>query len=64
MEAKTEKRWMGYRDAMDYTGLGRTLLTQLVTSGEVRAAKVGTRVLISRDALDEYLDSRSYVELD
>jgi len=62
METKVEKRWISYPEAMEYTGLGRTLLTQLVTSGEVRAAKVGTRVLISRDGLDAYLERSSYVE--
>lgn len=63
-EAKTEQRhWFGYPEAMEYTGLGRTLLTQLVTSGEVPAAKIGRRVLISRDGLDRYLESRSYAEV-
>lgn len=60
MEAKTERRWFRYAEAIEYTGLGRTTLTQLVTSGEVQAAKVGKRVLISRDSLDRYLESQSY----
>lgn len=56
----TVKRWISYREAMEYTGLGRTTMTNLVTSGEVRAAKVGVRVLIDRDSLDSYLESRAY----
>jgi excisionase family DNA binding protein len=64
MEAKSEeRRWFSYSEAMGYTGLGRTLLTQLVTNGEVPAAKIGKRVLISRDGLDRYLESHSYAEV-
>lgn len=64
MEGKTEERhWFNYSEAMEYTGLGRTLLTQLVTSGKVPAAKIGKRVLISRDGLDRYLESHSYAEI-
>ena len=59
----TERCWFAYAEAAHYTGLGRTTLTQLVTSGEVRAAKVGKRVLISRDSLDSYLESHSYSEV-
>lgn len=58
-----ERRWFGYAEAIEYTGLGRTTLTALVTSGELRAAKVGKRVLISRDSLDSYLESQSYAEV-
>src|SRR5215207_820472 len=48
--------------ATAYSSLGRTKLTELVTSGSVPAARVGRRVLISRSGLDEYLRSNSYVE--
>jgi len=47
---------------MEYTGLGRTLLTKLVTTGELPAARVGRRVLISREGLDRYLEGQSYAE--
>ena len=63
METKTERRWFSYAEATEHTGLGRTTLTQLVTTGELRAAKVGKRVLISRDSLDSYLESQSYAEV-
>jgi excisionase family DNA binding protein len=56
-----EKRWLSYREAMAHCGLGRTLITQLVTSGEIEAAKVGKRVLVSREGLESYLESRSYL---
>ena len=64
METKTvEKQWLSYAEAMTYCGLGRTLLTQLVTSDEVVAAKVGKRVLVNRESLESYLESRSYSEV-
>ena len=64
MEATTqeERGWFGYEDAGRYCGLGRTKLTELVTTGEVLAAKVGTRVLIQRKSLDEFLARNSYAE--
>ena len=62
MQTKTvEKRYLSYREAMTYTGLGRTLLTQLVTSGSIPAARVNRRVLIDREALDNWLSKQSYV---
>jgi excisionase family DNA binding protein len=62
METQTvEKRYLSYREAMTYTGLGRTLLTQLVTSGSIPAARVNRRVLIDREALDNWISKQSYV---
>ena len=63
MENEIERRWFSYGDSIEYAGLGRTTLTKLVTSGELRAAKVGKRVLISRDSLDSYLENHSYAEV-
>ena len=40
MEAKTiGKTLLSYREAMEHTGLGRTLLTKLVATGELPAAR-------------------------
>jgi len=55
--------WLSYELAMAYSSLGRTKLTELVTSGAVPAARVGRRVLISRSGLDEYLRRNGYYEL-
>jgi len=64
MEKKEAKApaaaWLRYRDASVHCGLGRTTLTALVTSGEVRAAKVGKAVRISRASLDEYMERHAY----
>jgi excisionase family DNA binding protein len=56
------KEWLTYPEAQRYAGLGRTKLWELVSSGEIRAARVGRAVRISRRSLDEYMERSSYVE--
>jgi excisionase family DNA binding protein len=41
--------------------LGRTKLWQLISTGEVEAAKVGRAVRINRQSLDEYMKRNRYV---
>jgi len=54
--------WMSYPEAQRFSGLGRTKLWELVSSGEVQAAKVGRAVRINRRSLNEYMKRSSYVE--
>jgi excisionase family DNA binding protein len=54
--------WFSYRQASAYSGLGRTKLTELVTSGAIPAAKIGKAVRINRAGLDEYMRRNAYVE--
>ena len=60
--AVAESAWISYSEAQKYAGLGRTKLWQLISSGEVEAAKVGRAVRISRTSLEEYMQRHSYVE--
>jgi excisionase family DNA binding protein len=60
--AVAEAAWVSYSSAQKYSGLGRTKLWQLISSGEVEAAKVGRAVRISRASLEEYMQRHSYVE--
>ena len=65
METKSDvvaPAWLSYQQAMKYCGLGRTLLTTLVVSGEVPAARVNRRVLISKAGLDEFMQRNAYTE--
>lgn len=55
-------RWISYSDAQEYSGLGRTKLWELLSSGSIEGAKVGRAVRISRRSLDEYMRRNSYVE--
>jgi excisionase family DNA binding protein len=61
MTTAVEEAWLPYADAQKFSGLGRTKLWQLVSTGEVEAAKVGRAVRISRRSLDGYLKRNRYV---
>jgi len=54
--------WMSYPEAQRFSGLGRTKLWELVSSGEVQAAKVGRAVRINRRSLNEYMERSAYVD--
>jgi excisionase family DNA binding protein len=60
--AGEEKAWIGYSQAQQFCGLGRTKLWELVSAGEVEAAKIGRSVRISRRSLDDFMRRNSYVE--
>lgn len=49
------KEWLTYPEAQRYAGLGRTKLWELVSAGDVKAARVGRAVRISRRSLDEFM---------
>jgi excisionase family DNA binding protein len=54
-----EPRWISYKAACKHSGLSRGSLWKLVEAGHVPAAKVGRRVLLDREGLDEYLQRLS-----
>jgi excisionase family DNA binding protein len=60
--ADVQPLFVSYRQAQELTGLSRGTLWGLVSSGNVEAAKVGTRVLIRTESLIHYLESQSYAE--
>lgn len=60
--ATEEAAWLSYPEAQRFSGLGRTKLWELISTGEVQAAKVGRAVRISRRSLDEYMERNSYAE--
>ena len=43
-------------DAVLYSGLGRSSLYKLLSSGRLRSVKVGSRRLILRESLDALMD--------
>ena len=55
-----EAAWLSYPEAQRYSGLGRTKLWQLISSGDVTAAKIGRAVRISKRSLDEYMEANAY----
>jgi len=63
INAETQPLWLSYKQGQELVGLSRGVLFGLVSSGKVEAAKVGSRVLISRESLLSYLTSQSYAEV-
>ena len=63
MTTALEEAWLSYPEAQKYVGLGRTKLWEIVSAGEVEAAKIGRAVRISKRGLDEYMRRNSYAEL-
>jgi excisionase family DNA binding protein len=49
-------QWLRFPEAERYSGLGRSTLTKLINTREIRAAKVGKSVRISRASIDEYME--------
>jgi excisionase family DNA binding protein len=52
--------WLSYNQSRKITGLSRGTIRKIIDSGSVKAAKVGSRTLIHRQSLLEYLDSQAY----
>jgi excisionase family DNA binding protein len=61
--AEAQPLWLSYKQSQSITGLSRGVIFGLVSSGKIEAAKVGARVLISRESLLNYLASQSYSEV-
>lgn len=53
-----EPKWLRFPEAERYSGLGRSTLTKLMTGGEIKAAKIGKSVRISRESLALYMEAQ------
>ncbi len=51
-------QWLRFSDACRYSGLGRSTLTRLIGAGEIKAAKIGKAVRISRVSIDTYMEQQ------
>jgi excisionase family DNA binding protein len=51
--------WLDYKQAEAYSSLSRTTLWQLINARKIRAARVGRAVRISRESLDEFMQSHA-----
>jgi len=57
--AQTEAAWLTYKQSQDLANIGRTTLTRLVKTGEVKAARVGRAVRISRQSLEDFMETHA-----
>jgi excisionase family DNA binding protein len=64
MAVPIDREWITYKEASEVAGgLSRTTLWKLISAGDIRAAKIGSRVLLCRGSLLTYLESQSYPEI-
>ena len=49
--------------AVDYTGISRSKIYELIAQGEIRARKCGGATLIERSELDRYIGSLPYADV-
>lgn len=53
-----QREWLGYEEARRLVGLSRTTLYRLAKTGEIKGARIGRSVRISRASLEEYMERR------
>jgi excisionase family DNA binding protein len=59
LKEPVQREWINYPDAQRYSGLSHTTLWRYVTSGELKAARVGRSVRIHLPTLREFMDAAS-----
>jgi excisionase family DNA binding protein len=59
LEESVQQEWLSYPEAERYSGLSHTTLWRYVTSGELKAARVGRSVRIHLPTLREFMERAS-----
>ena len=59
LQESVEAEWISYPEAERYSGLSHTTLWRYVTSGELKAARVGRSVRIHLPSLREFMEQAS-----
>jgi excisionase family DNA binding protein len=54
-----QPEWLTYREAETLIGLSRVTIWKLIQAKEVKAARVGKAVRISRQSLQAYMEGRA-----
>ena len=54
-----EPEWIDYPSAERYSGLSHTTLWRFVSSGEIRAARVGRSVRIHLPSLRQFMEQKA-----
>jgi excisionase family DNA binding protein len=57
-----QREWISYPEAGSYSGLSRTTLWRYVSSGELKAARVGRSIRIHLPSLRRFMDRRVHGE--
>jgi excisionase family DNA binding protein len=59
LKEPVQQEWVSYPEAERYSGLSHTTLWRYVTSGELKAARVGRSVRIHLPSLREFMEQAS-----
>ena len=59
LEEPVQQEWVSYPEAGRYSGLSHTTLWRYVSSGELKAARVGRSVRIHLPALQKFMERAS-----
>jgi len=59
LEKHIEAEWIDYPTAERYSGLSHTTLWRYVTSGEIRAARIGRSVRIHLPSLRQFMEQKA-----
>jgi excisionase family DNA binding protein len=59
LKEPVQQEWISYPDAERYSGLSHTTLWRYVTSGELKAARVGRSIRIHLPTLLEFMENAS-----
>jgi excisionase family DNA binding protein len=62
LKEPVEPEWVSYPEAEKYCGLSHTTLWRYVSSGELKAARVGRSVRIHLPSLREFMEGRTTEE--
>jgi len=54
-----QQEWISYTEAERYSGLSHTTLWRYVTSGELKAARVGRSVRINLPSLRAFMEEKA-----
>jgi excisionase family DNA binding protein len=59
LKQPVQQEWLSYPEAARYSGRSHTTLWRYVTSGELKAARVGRSVRIHLPTLREFMEAAS-----
>ena len=59
LKEPVQQEWISYPEAERYSGLSHTTLWRYVTSGKLKAARVGRSVRIHLPSLREFMEAAS-----
>jgi excisionase family DNA binding protein len=59
LKEPVQQEWVSYPDAQKFSGLSHTTLWRYVSSGDLKAARVGRSVRIHLPSLREFMEQAS-----